>query len=229
MPDHARRFFVSPHLDDAVFACGAWIATATKPRVVTIFAGAAPSGAPLTDWDRQCGFRAGDDAVAQRRDEDRAALALLDATPIWLDFRDDQYGEPRSVDVIAGALGDLIDREAPTAVHCPLGLFHSDHRRASDAALALVDRFAALAWHVYADAIYRRIAGAVDARLAILRERRLALVRCAPALADDATARKHEALACYRSQLRALRTRNAHDDVFAREAHWTLARAEGPQ
>ena len=95
MPDTARRIFVSPHLDDAVFACGQWIASSTRPVVLTIFAGAAPRDARLTVWDRECGFDEGDDVMALRRMEDRAALERLGATPCWLDFRDDQYGEPR--------------------------------------------------------------------------------------------------------------------------------------
>ena len=220
----ARRLFVSPHLDDAVFACGQWLASSREPRVVTIFAGAAPRDAPLTAWDGECGFAAGDDVIARRRDEDRAALDALDATPRWLDFRDDQYGEPRGTQAIANAIAEIVDSEAVSAIHMPLGLFHADHLRASDASLMLFDRFASLAWHVYADAIYRCIPNAADARLRMLAERGFALDRAAPAMAADAGARKRTAVRCYRSQLRALRTRQSHDDVFAPETHWRLSR-----
>jgi LmbE family N-acetylglucosaminyl deacetylase len=224
MLDTARRIFVSPHLDDAVFACGEWIASSTRPIVITIFAGTAPRGARLTVWDRECGFDEGDDVMALRRIEDRAALECLGATPCWLDFRDDQYGEPRDAASIAQALARIVEREAPSTIHCPLGLFHADHRRASDASLALAERFPSLAWHVYEDAIYRRIPGAVEARLRVLHARGLLLERRAPALDPSANVRKRDAVACYRSQLRALRTRNAPDDVFAPEAHWALSR-----
>jgi LmbE family N-acetylglucosaminyl deacetylase len=215
---------VSPHLDDAVFACGQWIASSQEPRVVTIFAGFAPRDVAPTTWDRECGFNAGDDVVALRRDEDRQALDALGARPLWLDFRDDQYGEPRGVQAIANALAEIVEREAPSAIHVPLGLFHADHRRASDASLELIDRFASLSWHVYEDAIYRRIPGAVDARMRTLAELNFVLYRDAPPMTVDAAARKEEAVGCYRSQLRALRTRAAHDDVFAPEAHWSLSR-----
>ena len=225
--DTVRRLFVSPHLDDAVFACGQWIASSSHPIVVTIFAGSAPRGAALTPWDEECGFDEDDDVVARRRDEDRAALRILGAHPVWLDFRDDQYGEARSTQAIAEALQHVAESTSPAAIHCPLGLFHADHRRASDASLALFDRFPSLAWHVYEDAIYRRIPGAIDARLHDLGDAGFALVRAAQAMANDAAVRKYEAVACYRSQLRALRTRNAHDDVFASEAHWTLSCDEG--
>jgi len=222
--DRARRLFVSPHLDDAVFACGQWIASARDAIVVTICAGRPPVGAPITTWDAECGFRAGDDVITLRRDEDRAALDALGARPLWLDFRDDQYGEPRTVEMIGNALAGVIAREHPAAIHVPLGLFHADHARASDAALMLVDRFASLAWHVYEDAIYRQIAGARGARMHALAERGFAFERCAPALDGDAATRKHAAVACYRSQLRALATRNAHDDVHAPEGHWIVSR-----
>lgn len=224
MSHTGTRLFVSPHLDDAVFGCGQWIASSPGALVVTLFAGFTAKGASQTRWDRECGFAPNDDVVARRRDEDRAALALLDARPLWLDFRDDQYGESAPDDVIAETLARVIERELPDAVHSPLGLFHSDHLRASDASLALVDRFAALDWRVYEDAIYRRIPGAVDARLDALRGRGYAFERDSPTFDANAGEHKREAVACYGSQLRALAMRAANGDVFAAEAHWVVSR-----
>lgn len=228
MADPARRLFVSPHLDDAVFACGEWIASSLRPVVVTIFAGSAPCTARLTPWDGECGFNEGDDVVARRRDEDRAALDILGARPVWLDFRDDQYGEARSEWVIAEALRRVAESVRPSAIHCPLGLFHDDHRRASAATLALLEHLPSLAWHVYEDAIYRRIPRALDERLQEFAQAGFTLAPVSPALARCAGARKRDAVACYRSQLRALGTRKAHDDMFAPEAHRTLLRRGAP-
>ncbi|MCK7501425.1 MAG: PIG-L family deacetylase [Comamonadaceae bacterium] len=42
---------VSPHLDDAVFGCGAWLAARPGCIVATVFAGEPPELAALTDWD----------------------------------------------------------------------------------------------------------------------------------------------------------------------------------
>ncbi|HJU23393.1 MAG TPA: PIG-L family deacetylase [Casimicrobiaceae bacterium] len=224
MKNTGARLFVSPHLDDAVFGCGQLIASSPGALVVTLFAGDAPKGVSPTRWDRECGFDEGDDVVTRRRDEDRCALALLAARPVWLDFRDDQYGESAPVDVIADALARVIEHEKPDIVHSPLGLFHSDHYRASDASLALVDRFASLEWRLYEDAIYRRIPGAVEARLDGLRERGFRFERDSPAFDAGAGTSKREAVACYASQLRALATRAANDDVFAPEAHWVVYR-----
>lgn len=217
-----EHLFVSPHLDDAVFGCGQWIASSPSSIVVTIFAGAPPADAALTAWDAECGFRDGDEVIAARRAEDRAALAQVGATPIWLDFRDDQYGEPRTTQAIADTLASVIAPEHGSAIHFPLGLFHRDHVRASDACAMLADRLAAHEFHLYEDALYRRIDGAVDERMNALRERGLDLERCTPSLARDAESRKREAVACYRSQLRALRTRDAYGDLDAPEAHWRV-------
>ena len=91
-----RQLFISPHLDDAVFACGALIASSKAPVVTTVFAGRPPPGTALTSWDAECRFAAGDDVIGLRRNEDRDALDVLVARPVWLDFRDDQYREPRT-------------------------------------------------------------------------------------------------------------------------------------
>jgi LmbE family N-acetylglucosaminyl deacetylase len=225
--DGHRRLFVSPHLDDAVFACGARIASSTQPVVATIFAGRPPAGTAPTPWDAECGFAAGDDVVELRRSEDRRAMRVLAAHPVWLDFRDDQYHEQRTIGDIIAALAAVIEREAVAAIHFPLGLFHADHRRASDAAIALHDRFSALEWHAYEDAIYRRIPGAVDARMRMLTDAGLAFERQAPTLDRVATARKRDAVGCYRSQLRALQNRSAFEDVFAPEGCWAVASRRG--
>ena len=42
-------------------------------------------------WDALCGFVPGDEVHVARRAEDAAALAVLDATPVWLDFVEHSY------------------------------------------------------------------------------------------------------------------------------------------
>jgi LmbE family N-acetylglucosaminyl deacetylase len=77
---------ISPYCDDAVFACGRMLEAHPGSIVVTVCAGRPAADIPLTEWDRAADFRAGDDVMGMRREEDRAALALLAAYPVWLNF-----------------------------------------------------------------------------------------------------------------------------------------------
>jgi LmbE family N-acetylglucosaminyl deacetylase len=219
-PDAA--LFVSPHLDDAVFACGEVITSSPRATVATLFAGRPPGGMPLTPWDLDAGFRAGDDVIGARREEDREAMAALGAHAVWLDFCDDQYGRRAADAELIEALARVVDRGAFGAVWLPLGLFHGDHARASDATLALMARCADPTFRAYEDAMYRRIPHLVERRLEALRVRGYTLVRDRVAVDRAAHARKRDAVACYRSQIRALATRDGHADALAGEAYWRV-------
>lgn len=118
---------ISPHLDDAVFSCGALIAAGRNPLVVTVFAGVPPEGIDAPDWDRAAGFNTGHEAVHARRHEDARALAMLGGEPVWLDFLDSQYGKRYTPVDIAVRLGRLLAMQPHGTVVAPLGLFHSDH------------------------------------------------------------------------------------------------------
>ena len=87
-----RVVIVSPHLDDAVLGCARFMSVHPGVTVVTVFAGnpeAYPD--PMRLWDVQSGFGPDDDVMEVRRREDRAALALLDATPVHLDYVEHSY------------------------------------------------------------------------------------------------------------------------------------------
>jgi LmbE family N-acetylglucosaminyl deacetylase len=216
---------ISPHCDDAVFACGERLVAHPGALVVTVFAGDPPAHAALTSWDRDCGFRTGADAMPRRRAEDRRAFAALGVRGEWLRFLDSQYGDSPPVPAVAAALDTLIARESPREVCFPLGLFHSDHVLVSEAALALIAMHPETAWIAYEDALYRTIADAVEERVDALRRRGLAL-RAAPGSGTPAALlRKRSAIACYSSQLRGLRTpqRLGHRDALAPEACWSVA------
>jgi LmbE family N-acetylglucosaminyl deacetylase len=215
---------VSPHLDDAVLGCGAWIAAHPGTRVLTVFAGAPPPGALAadpTEWDAACGFESAAHAIAARRAEDRAALALLDAEPEWLGWCDDQYRVPAPAGALTADLRRALARHDPEAVLVPLGLFHRDHRSAHEAALPLVAEQRGRAWYAYEDALYRAIPGLVQRRLAGLEQHG---VTATPERPRPATGRKRRALACYASQLRGLATpgRPGSADALATERLWRL-------
>jgi LmbE family N-acetylglucosaminyl deacetylase len=219
---------VSPHCDDAVFGCGQLLAARPGAVVVTVFAGAPSSYATVTRWDTAAGFGAGDDVMAARRAEDHAALERLGARPLWLPFLDSQYGATPTILDVAGALDLVIGDLGPDTVVVPLGLFHSDHAIAHEAALALLARHRHRQWLAYEDALYRRIAGLIDARLARLAAADVA-AEPAGAMPAGALERKREAVACYRSQLRALAAPGhpGYADAFAPEGYRTLRARRG--
>jgi LmbE family N-acetylglucosaminyl deacetylase len=197
---------VSPHFDDAVLSCGCWLAGAPGATVVTVFGGRPDPGMALTRWDAACGFEEGADVVGRRREEDRAALALLAAHPVWLDFRDAQYGPSPAREAVTRALAVAIAKAGAATVAFPLGLFHLDHVLAADATLALVERMQAIEWVVYEDALYRSIEEAAWLRRESLQQSGWRFEPFTPTTAPDAPAAKRAALACYPSQLRGLAT-----------------------
>ena len=212
---------VSPHLDDAVFGCGDLIAAHPGSTVVTVFAGVPEGFRSLTEWDAVCGFLSAREAVLARRREDRTALGALAAQPVWLPFADAQYGDtPRSVD-ITRALRRVMKNASCDTVVFPLGLFHSDHALAHAAALILVHRYPDLRWVAYEEPMYRRVPGALADRIDELRR---AGLHPTPLAGLAAPPSKQRAVACYRSQLRALATpgRAGHADTLAPERYWRL-------
>jgi LmbE family N-acetylglucosaminyl deacetylase len=200
---------VSPHLDDAVLSCAGLIAGLPGAIVMTVFAGY-PPGRPeslrdgITAWDEASGFRPGDDVVAIRRDEDRAALDHLGAVPLWLDFLDSQYTtEPPTVPIIAAGIASALAGVGVETIAFPLGLSHTDHERTHNACAWLLEEFPALAanWVAFTDVPYRaRYRAEADSRLESLRELGFDL----EPLTFDLGDRKVAALAQYPSQLKAL-------------------------
>jgi LmbE family N-acetylglucosaminyl deacetylase len=215
---------VSPHLDDAVFGCGELLAACPGSIVVTVFAGIPARYSELTEWDAAAGFGAGEDVMVARRDEDRRALAIVGALPIWLDYCDSQYQRLPTAQTLAASLESTLARYAPETVIVPCGLFHSDHKRVHEAALITLNRDQGRRWLAYEDTLYRRIPGLVQERLAALLSAGIIATPGALELRGHKT-RKGRAVRCYASQLRALATpgRPGHLDAFSPEAYWRLA------
>ncbi|MES2742043.1 MAG: PIG-L family deacetylase [Pseudomonadota bacterium] len=234
-----KCLIVSPHLDDAVLSCGQLLAHHPGSVVVTVFAGV-PSGARrLTWWDAASGFSNVAKAMAVRREEDRAALGVLKARPLWLDFHDRQYRAP-AVPASAGihtlphlsdlmaALGEVLQQETPQTVCIPAGLGHPDHVRAHHAMLALRAHHLDKIWLMYEDALYRRRRGHLRQRLQHLQRQGVSV---APVVlsATGSMQLKKRALACYRSQLQALALLpRGYADAYAPERYWRLSKGAGP-
>jgi LmbE family N-acetylglucosaminyl deacetylase len=222
MPKSDPLLLISPHLDDAVLSCGDFLAAHPGAVVVTVFAGAPPPGAPLTKWDSAAGFSRSEDVIPRRRAEDRAALATLEAQPVWLDFPDNQYAPTPPQPLIVDRLLQLVQDYRPGSFLVPMGLFHRDHRAAADAALEVARRTEFDACYVYEDVPYRRVAGLLQARLSALHD---AGATVTPATFDvPLTSRKCAAIERYASQLRALASpgRPGHADAYLPERYWRL-------
>jgi LmbE family N-acetylglucosaminyl deacetylase len=218
-----RLLIISPHCDDAVLSCGGVLQSHPGSIVVTVFAGTQPAGQPLTEWDQASGFQPGDDVMAHRRTEDHRALSLLGSYPVWLGFHDSQYQVPASREDIRQALCAVIKVVRPHVLFLPWGLFHSDHIITHEAGMDLRRSVSEYSWFLYEEAPYRRIPGLLTDRLARTRNAGLRIKRVR--LGTFGTAgRKATALACYRSQLRALTTpgRPGFLDAFEEERYWYI-------
>lgn len=187
---------VSPHLDDAVFSVGQFLAARPGTVVVTMLAGA-PMQVVKTQWDRDCGFIDSQQAITVRRREDRAALALLKAIPVHLDYLDCQYS-PIDHRGLTTALANEIEKVQPKLVVGPLGLGHADHIRVRDAVLAA---HRGLPLWLYGDLPYRiQRRRSVKAALKTIRKRGYTLEELR-GVAVGVEEAKTAALACYPSQV----------------------------
>lgn len=199
---------VSPHLDDAVLSVGQVMAGRVDMTVATVFSGVPNDCRQLTSYDANCGFESAELAIRARRGEDAAALRCLDAHPYWLDFADNQYGEPVNEPAIVDALAAAVDEVAPKLLIGPLGLAHPDHHTTRRAYQRLVVDTTIEAW-IYEDLPSRVMwPEEVPEALAWWKEKghrpELGFVGTGP------LRRKQEALGCYASQLWALRGLNEH-------------------
>ena len=124
---------------------------------------------------------------------------------------------------MAAVLAVVMHAQHPDSVLIPAGLFHADHRLTHRAALMVRRDFAHLNWFMYEDALYRRITGLLQQRLAVCIE---SGIDATPAAFDTSgnSPTKARAVRCYRSQLRALMTegRPGHHDLTVAERYWHI-------
>ncbi len=231
MPD---TIIISAHLDDAVLSCYAALSPAVT--VVTVFAGFPPPGT-LGHWDAGGGSTDSRERIAERRIEDREALARSGAQLVHLDFHDVQYVTMGAVPATTAEALQAALREQVAGVETVLGPCalsamrrphwlrrrrYSDHRFVRDAVLAVRPDAT-----LYADLPYAlnpRTGGFalprdIDPRGYTEHRRQL----------DDAlVADKIESVRCYSTQLEQLRA--TFGDFIDRaglglEVYWEPARA----
>jgi LmbE family N-acetylglucosaminyl deacetylase len=155
--------YVSPHFDDAVFSCGGQIYDRAQrgARVLVVTICAAPPPAPFELSPFAASLHARWSVSGQsnfdRAAEDRAALAVLGAKPVHLNFHDCIYRRSAKGDWLyaseAAIFGELSPRESTVAaavaaalagvgplapgveIHIPFGIGgHVDHQLARVAA-----------------------------------------------------------------------------------------------
>ncbi len=192
-----KHVYLSPHLDDAVLSCGGAIHRQTSAgetvRVVTLFAEDATPGVDLSDFALDLHGQWGNvpRPMALRRAEDLAALTLLGAEGVHLDYHDAVYragpagewlypdaealfewvhtADPLDSLAIADRLARLIPQEDEMTLYAPLGVGgHVDHQVTQAAARALLgpELFAlGCRLALYEDYPYAEQAGAVEAAL----------------------------------------------------------------
>lgn len=135
-----RVLLISPHLDDAVLSAGQFMAGRRGDcDVLTVFSGIPMEEGVFTIYDKKCGFNNSKDAMVIRRMEEENALALLNATPSFLNRMDEQYsgGDYKGLEA---QLARIIKKGNYEFVLSPLGLRHPDHVKLSDAAVNAAKR-----------------------------------------------------------------------------------------
>lgn len=218
---------ISPHLDDAVFGCGDWLAAHPGTSVITVFAGVPANTPSHTEWDARCGFTNAVQAVTARRAEDRAALERLGCTATWLSFSDAQYGDTPSCDALAAELHRALNGTVLDALLIPMGLFHSDHVLVHAAVRTLLPTLAPAALIAYEDVPYRSQPGLVHERLCSLSDTGIV---CTPFAFDACThlAAKRSAQTHYESQLPAFGP-HARADIDLPGRYWLMQPRRGSQ
>jgi LmbE family N-acetylglucosaminyl deacetylase len=200
----SRIVVLSPHFDDAAMGAGHLIASYDDTTVVTVLGGRPPAyPEEMSDWDALGGFVAGDDVVAVRREEDVAAMTMLESGYQWLDFADHQYLPPENrptPDEVAPVLGAVIDELDPTAVFFPMGLGNPDHVMVHEASLLVRAGQPEREWFCYEDHGYKHIPGLLAWRVAkLLRSHPWPTPAIVPHVPDEE--RKRRAIWCYTSQI----------------------------
>ena len=143
---------------------------------------------------------------------------------MWREFCDSQYARTPARSEIAAAIDAVVAAADGATIAFPLGLFHGDHALAHEAAMATVRRQPRRRWLIYEDALYRCLPGIADEQLARLAGAGLTLEPRHDA-GPAAVNQKRRAVACYRSQLRALRATRGTvpvSEAFGPERYWRV-------
>jgi len=128
----------SPHFDDGILSCGAFLAQRPGSVVATAHT-ARPSDNKPGNWDLTCGFGSASEAMDVRVGEDQIALKTVGASSEYGCALDSQY--PSEIadhrQLLVEFMRKVLDAYSTDAVLIPLGLVHRDHIETRDAALSV--------------------------------------------------------------------------------------------
>lgn len=221
------HIFLSAHLDDAVLSCGGMMYQLSQlgeaVAVITVFAGD-PLNDDLSPFAQSLHER-WQANVANRRAEDRAALALLGVDALHWSYADAVYrrasqagaylydseesifGDVRDAEIIESIAAQLRELDTASQLYVPLAAGrHVDHQIVCRAAESI-----GRALFYYEDYPYAENPHAIEAALGAVDWSQRAVV-----LSEMAMRRKTQAVLAYRSQLS---TFFDDDDEVARRLH----------
>lgn len=222
------HLYLSPHADDVALSCGGRVYEQTRrgERVVVVtFFAATPKAAAFSAFaqGQHDKWQVESDAMMHRRAEDQAALTLLSAEPLYLDYYDciyrlhPQTGQPMYASE-EGIFGELNAAEvglhlalaaqvrkiagaAEADICAPLTVgHHVDHQLAQRAALALRERGYSVEFyeeHPYATRAGEMVQTALAAWPG-------ALSPVLTPISEEGMRARLAAIACYASQIRTL-------------------------
>jgi LmbE family N-acetylglucosaminyl deacetylase len=214
---------LSPHLDDAIMSMAGTIyrlgVLGIATRIVTLFGGDPTLTGPPSAWDSKRGVATASEAFTARRDEDRAAVAVLGTEAVCLPYADAAYVAARDSAAIWGSLQPhLADAAAVVMPGSPL--VHPDHEFTTTLALERLDSSVPVLF--YAEQPYstrpRYLAGYIARRTPAPLQHVVGSGLVWSTIHLDATMRatKARAVGCYGGELKALGARAYLDAVMER-------------
>jgi LmbE family N-acetylglucosaminyl deacetylase len=235
---------LAPHLDDAVLSAWTALRHPGDVLVVNVCAGIPPAGT-VGRFDPLLGVTDSAALVAQRLEEDAAALAIAGRRRVNFTFLDEQYRDaPLDAAVVGVTLAPALADASWLCAPAGIGR-HADHVAVRDAALALAADLD-VPISLYADLPYATWAGwphwvtGAAPRPFLVPEVRWeadltscpvpaeARRPCPVALDDAEVAAKSRAVACYQSQFETLNGgplgRITNPEVIGFELHWSVER-----
>ena len=224
-----RIVVVQPHFDDGVMGAGHVLGTYPASTCITVMGGPpAVYPSPPTEWDSLGGFVDGDDVVAIRAEEDRAAaqrwstLFPFDCASSTTSTCPTINGRPPTRLPPSSAPPSI----TPIRQRCScrwVSPIPTTRSRTPAALLVRADRLG-MTWFAYEDAGYKHLPGLLAWRVATLFKAGIWPTPAMVPVEPDAN-RKRRAFGCYRSQVAPLERDHALAERLAAnvpEQYWRL-------